>query len=781
MEKEKNIRRLQKDLEENRSNLEQTSKEIKGYGRVISNIIDPKTKDINFDNISISNTKSISSTLFNMKGRDSLTGNEISELLYAQISGANDLNQEGLEELIMAQRHSYKEYDFLVREMPEIQRALDLMATDVVYPNAFGKSGIKIEFRNNNEKKNGEKYSELIKYLRPLEDMSLTMSSKRLYSYDIETEAQERVKSTMKYGATLVVSVPYSNIANDLLYDAYKTNKKLGEHYTPFKEDTSFYYDDLQKDVLDRLQASYENKQNKQMESFKSAMGESGYRLNKIINTPESTYGYDFIDSSFYSQGDVDELVNVIASEASNPEFGLVSDNENHKPNTGNGDMFEYMSSLAESRQDVMFTDQEFQNLQELKEKRKLRFNIDKIRGCTHDVLDLKKVLPLFIKNELMGVLAIKEENEFSNQRLGTSLKMLLSQDQVDRYSLASLDTSTKARMKSIILDDMGNTLRRNIDKRLLRNNPTLLEDIEYLLEESKIENLLKTRVRFIPAEYITLYRVGEGNMGTSFLEKAKAYIHSAINLKKVYELDQIFLNKNRFIFKTPHTNDSSIATMVKNAVRLFRNTMPTFGHLANADIINNTLASRSVVIVPQTPNKEDVFSIERLDQTTTEPPDKEFLDTLRNNATSHFGYPADVLDPNSNIDFAKKISHINLTTAQMVLTMQRLLTLPLSEECTRRIRGMTGNNLLECIVTFEPPRELMDEVIGDMLNQTNTIAEVYEKIIDEDTSIEKDNKEIAKYYIREELLRGLIDLKLIDKVKERYSIEGVPSPEDVE
>ena len=162
MEKEKNIRRLQKDLEENRSNLEQTSKEIKGYGRVISNIIDPKTKDINFDNISISNTKSISSTLFNMKGRDSLTGNEISELLYAQISGANDLNQEGLEELIMAQRHSYKEYDFLVREMPEIQRALDLMATDVVYPNAFGKSGIKIEFRNNNEKKNGEKYSELI-------------------------------------------------------------------------------------------------------------------------------------------------------------------------------------------------------------------------------------------------------------------------------------------------------------------------------------------------------------------------------------------------------------------------------------------------------------------------------------------------------------------------------------------------------------------------------------------------------------------------------------------
>lgn len=93
----------------------------------------------------------------------------------------------------------------------------------------------------------------------------------------------------------------------------------------------------------------------------------------------------------------------------------------------------------------------------------------------------------------------------------------------------------------------------------------------------------------------------------------------------------------------------------------------------------------------------------------------------------------------------------------------------------------MTGNPALECIVTFDPPRELKDTAIGEILNQTNTISEVYEKIIDEDTSIEEDNKGIAKYYLREELLKGVVDLKLIDKVKERYQIEGVPSTEDVE
>lgn len=45
-----NINKVRKNLEENREHLEQSSKEIKGYGRTISKIIDPSTKEINFDN-----------------------------------------------------------------------------------------------------------------------------------------------------------------------------------------------------------------------------------------------------------------------------------------------------------------------------------------------------------------------------------------------------------------------------------------------------------------------------------------------------------------------------------------------------------------------------------------------------------------------------------------------------------------------------------------------------------------------------------------------------------
>ena len=252
-----NINKVRKNLEENREHLEQSSKEIKGYGRTISKIIDPSTKEINFDNLSVSNARAISSNLFNMKGKDKGSEYQISQLLYSQMSGANEVTQDALEDLMASNRHSYKEYDILVQEMSEIRRAIDLMASDVVFPNAVGKSGLNVEFKNNNENANGERYSDLIKYLRPLEDISLTLTSRRLYNFNLEREVMDRVKSVMKYGATMVVTIPYSNIANDLLYDAYKRNKTLGESYMPTKE-SFFYINDLEKDVLDRMQSAYE-------------------------------------------------------------------------------------------------------------------------------------------------------------------------------------------------------------------------------------------------------------------------------------------------------------------------------------------------------------------------------------------------------------------------------------------------------------------------------------------------------------------------------------------
>ena len=770
---EKDMGKIRKNLDKNREELEKTSKEIKGYGDVISQIIDPQLSDINFDKLSItSDTSNISTSIFNIKGKDKASDYDVSDILYSQISDMNNLSQAGIEDIISAQRHRYKEYEMLAKEMPEIMTAIKRMANDVVNPNGTGISGLNIKIHNNNENKTEEKYRNLLKFFKPLDDISATLSSKRLYAYDLEEEVKKRVRSCLTYGCAVVVTIPYSAIANDLLYN-HDVPKSLGESFY-YKHNDDFYYNDFEKDIIDGLQVSYENKmtlQNKNLDETLKASGES-YNLSKMIN--DDTYGHNFIDELFYGQSEVDELSMIVSQERDQ----LIDENNDYKPFGEKADISDLLTT-SENSDTTNYRDNEFANLKELKNKKKMKFNIKNIKGCTTDFLDVKRMLPLFIKDVLVGVIMIREENELSNQKLGQSLRMLITPEQINSYTSGS--SSHKDRLRKILIDDMGKTLKRNLSKKILRNNPTLLEDIEYLLDELSVGALVKSKIRFIPAEYITLYKVGDGKMGTSLVEESKAYIHAVIHLQKNRLLQEILLNKDRWLFKFPHSNDASGLTRIMDSLKLFKSTMPTFEHITTADQINSTLSSRSVVIVPKLPSGaggEDLFTIEKMEKTTFEEPNDELLNKLRNSATAPFGYPADTLDPNSNIDFAKKITQLNQNTLMTVMGYQKMFTLPVSEECTRRLRYMTGNPRLEMTVEFDPPRELNDAVVTETLNQIDTLATVYEKLIDEDVSIEEDKKGIAKYYLREKLLSSVLDLELIAEIKEKYIVEGIPTTE---
>ena len=770
--KKKDINKINKTLEENRQQIDQNSKEIKGYGSIMSKIIDPETKKIQWDNVSISNAKAISTSLFNMRGKDKLTGEQISELILAYMNKASDIDNKDIETLIKERKHSYREYDYLATEMPEIRRAIKKMAGDIVYPNGQGMTGIKIEFRNNDAKEDGESYNSLMQYLRPLSDISTTLSSKRLYSFDIEEEVQRRIRQTIQYGACLAVTVPYSSIANDLLFEAEKEKQKtFGESYNSvFSKEKEYYFDNYENDILKRLEAAYESKIMNQTNNFK--LKEEELYLKRLDKGIEG-YGESFIDNNFYSQADVDYLHNILTKEKDK----LISSNENYNPNKKRD--LSTIYAYGEDEKSISLGSDVYASLQEIREKRKLKFNIDKIRGCTTELLDLKRTLPLFIKDELMGVLVIREESEFSNQRLSYNLRMLLTPDQLSNEFNSRY---YKDELKRIVMFDIGNTLKRNIDKKLLRNNPTLLEDIEFLLDEIEFNDLMRSKIRFIPAEFLTLYKTGDGPFGTSVLEESKVYIHASIHLTKNELLHNFFLNKDRYLFKIPHSNDASGLANVMNYAELFRNTMPTLEHVSTAGKINNTLSARSVVLVPQLPdNGGDLFEIQQLDTKAMHEVNTDFIDGIKNAATLPFGYPADILNPNSNVDFAKKVAHINNNTLEMVLHFQKSFTLPVSEECTKRLRYMTGNDEIECIITFDPPRELQDAVTGEMLNTINNISDIYANYIDKDVSFEEKYKELAKHFVNEELLTGVIDLNLLEKVKKRCVTEGSPLTEEVD
>ena len=170
---------VKKRLEENRKELDQNTKEVMGYGSTMAKIIDPNINKIDYEKMSINNIKSTSANLFNIKGKDKDSQIPLNELFYAQIMSINNLDPNELDSVMNTTRYRMREYSVLVKELPEIRNVLNLLADDVVYPNASGLSGIRIEFKNNTGTE-GESDADLLKYFRPLDDrMVLKMSVTR--------------------------------------------------------------------------------------------------------------------------------------------------------------------------------------------------------------------------------------------------------------------------------------------------------------------------------------------------------------------------------------------------------------------------------------------------------------------------------------------------------------------------------------------------------------------------------------------------------------------------
>lgn len=767
---------VKKRLEENRKELDQNTKEVMGYGSTMAKIIDPNINKIDYEKMSINNIKSTSANLFNIKGKDKDSQIPLNELFYAQIMSINNLDPNELDSVMNTTRYRMREYSVLVKELPEIRNVLNLLADDVVYPNASGLSGIRIEFKNNTGTE-GESDTDLIKYFRPLDDISNTLSAKRLYSFDIEKETKQRIKSTAIYGCTIVCTIPYFSIVNDLLYNDYKIHK-MGES-TNLVANNEYYFNDFQKDVVDRISESYDIKES----TYKNREDDS--RVNKLISKMTSKESHiNFLEHSFYSQSDVDLITTLLSKESDS----LISNNEHYVANKS-GDIYDILNKAPSGEADDSRINQLQPYLEEIKDRKKLKLNIDKIKGCTTEILDLNSTLPLFIKDELMGVLLLQQESDQLKATVGSSLKLLMQNATFNTGTLAD-GSDYRTKMKTLLMQDLGDILEKNIDKKLLRNNPQLIEELEFLLENSSTEDLLKTKIRFVPAEYLTMYKLGDGLssngglesnlMGTSMLEESKPYIHALIGLNKSALINEVFYSKPRYLFKIPHSNDAAGLTKIMDHVRLFRNVLPSLKDVGEPNVMNNSLRSYHTVLVPQLPDGSDLFTIEKLD-TEYHQQNEELVGRLRNAATQPFGYPADVLDPSQQIDFAKKIANINMNTLIKVLAIQKAFTIPLSEECTKRLRCLTGNNTLEVIVTFDPPKEITDSITSEMLNTINNISEIYAKMIEEDPEIPKERKELMKFNVNKELITDLLGSERYEKVKKKTIIRGVPSDEVIE
>lgn len=738
-----------KDIEENRDRIENLQKSTQGYGRTIDKLINPEIKAIDYGKWNVS-SRNIHNTLFSLKGNDVKEKVNIGDLIYSAMSN-DSINHTNIQDIIAGRLRMNKEFDYLITSMPELGTSLRALADDVVYGNTVLNSSIKLNFKGGNESAD-DQYDQYEKFFRPMANISATLHAKKMFNYDIDRETKELVFNLGVYGYQIIAQIPYTKIVNDLLY--YKEGNKGIKYFNQYRE--NFELDKAKVAFSENYNSELNNTKNKveipqhlRISEAKTILDITNTKVEDIKEKMKS-----IINPLPYTTSDIDEVEAYIESISIESEVSPVQNKASDLSdliNIGENDTIEVM-----------------------RQKRNKKFNIDNIKGSTYDVLDVNKVVPIFIKNELLGVYVIEEQADNNNGvKIGITLQNILGgtnknrNDKFGNGNDAYLDN-----LKGLVLSDIANVLNRNIDKKFLRNNPNLIEDIEFILAQFDSDAIYNSRVRFISAEYLTLFTIGPGLLGTSLLVYAKEYANMYINLLKADVMQKMFYQTDRYKVLVTNNGDRSTHGLIAKSLSAIRMSLPRPSDAAIPDIATSGGQFPRFYISPVTEDGKELFTMEKMDISPSMD-NTEYLKQLRNAATGTIGYPADLLDPSQTVDFAKKITNINMNTLVKVVGIQRDLVLPLSELCTKRLKFSTGNNKLEVTVSIDPPGELSSNVTSESMDKVTAQLDMFDRLIDNDPSIDEMVKAKLKTNIATISLSPYIDTDLIKKEKQNIILNG--------
>lgn len=738
-----------KDIEENRDRIENLQKSTQGYGRTIDKLINPEIKAIDYGKWNVS-SRNIHNTLFSLKGNDVKEKVNIGDLIYSAMSN-DSINHTNIQDIIAGRLRMNKEFDYLITSMPELGTSLRALADDVVYGNTVLNSSIKLNFKGGNESSD-DQYDQYEKFFRPMANISATLHAKKMFNYDIDRETKELVFNLGVYGYQIIAQIPYTKIVNDLLY--YKEGNKGIKYFNQYRE--NFELDKAKVAFSENYNSELNNTKNKveipqhlRISEAKTILDITNTKVEDIKEKMKS-----IINPLPYTTSDIDEVEAYIESISIESEVSPVQNKASDLSdliNIGENDTIEVM-----------------------RQKRNKKFNIDNIKGSTYDVLDVNKVVPIFIKNELLGVYVIEEQADNNNGvKIGITLQNILGgtnknrNDKFGNGNDAYLDN-----LKGLVLSDIANVLNRNIDKKFLRNNPNLIEDIEFILAQFDSDAIYNSRVRFISAEYLTLFTIGPGLLGTSLLVYAKEYANMYINLLKADVMQKMFYQTDRYKVLVTNNGDRSTHGLIAKSLSAIRMSLPRPSDAAIPDIATSGGQFPRFYISPVTEDGKELFTMEKMDISPSMD-NTEYLKQLRNAATGTIGYPADLLDPSQTVDFAKKITNINMNTLVKVVGIQRDLVLPLSELCTKRLKFSTGNNKLEVTVSIDPPGELSSNVTSESMDKVTAQLDMFDRLIDNDPSIDEMVKAKLKTNIATISLSPYIDTDLIKKEKQNIILNG--------
>lgn len=570
------------------------------------------------------------------------------------------------------------------------------------------------------------------------------------------------IPRTLEYGLYYAYTIPYSKIFSDFMKYKEKRKNKMG---IIMGESTLYEnirlnedYDDFTKiftesySIHNESNNSKENKEtiikNNELKSIfdsnlKSIL-ENVSICNDAIPLPVMEEGYDSI--KFFGDKCVDEVFN----------------EKNYQIDDIGSDS--YFNTVMKT------TDAGTYDIKDKKDKDSKDYEKDfkKIHDCYIKMIDPKNMKPIKIMNKVIGYYYQTAE-EISGVN-----GSILSPTRNGISELSNLQNNSN------LVDIIAKKIVKSFNKDFLMNNPKFKE---LIMESLMYYNLNTTKIRyqFIPAEYITEFKISEdeyGN-GTSMIEGSLFYAKLYLMLL-LFKMMSIILysNDTRVNYIKNSGIDKNVRKKIEEIARIKQqrqiNVMDMFSYTG----LINKIGIGTETYIPTGRSGERGIETEILQGQDVQM-NSDLMDNLKKGYILGTGVPDAIINYLNEADFAKSVELANTRYLGRVVNYQ----LDFNEGITKfyqqimkystDIEDMDINGFE---FSFAPPKNTNTQIKGDMIGNFETFATwVLGMTVGQNELDNPENTEVVKLLKRSlaEDYLPMINFKTIDDAYQNAMIKG--------
>ena len=377
--------------------------------------------------------------------------------------------------------------------------------------------------------------------------------------------------------------------------------------------------------------------------------------------------------------------------------------------------------------------------------------------GCYIKYIDPRKIIPIKILDTVIGYYYIHENNfQINKSPFSTTIRVTSMQSGVPNQNSEDVE--------SMFLSKITDAIVKAFDKPFLEKNQQFKDMI---LNALMYNDLYRKNIQFqfIPAEYVTEFKVNEdpeGN-GQSILTKALFYAKLYLALL-IFKMVSIVTRSNdqRIYYVKNSGIDQNITNKVQEVARAIKGRQINFMDLLNYNSIISKIGAFKEIFIPVGRSGEHGIDFDTLAGQDV-PLNTDLMEMLRTNMINGTGVPSVIMNYINEADYAKTLVMANSKFVGRVVSFQLDLNGPTTEFYKLIIKhsncGIDESILDSFEFVYNAPKTLNNMNLGDMVANVDQIINLAIKAATGENADQSNNNNQIKDEMYNTLIRQYLPM----------------------